>query len=138
LHRWHSLQACFPSPSQLDEPEARAVRQVIEAQLAAFAANDAEQAFSLASSGIRAQFGNANNFMAMVRRGYPMVVRPDAVFFFQAETDEDSPQAVSQLVGLRDRDGRHWKATYLLQRQSGGDWRISGCVIAADSDQAWT
>lgn len=121
-----------------DVPDARAVRQVVQAQLAAFANSDAEAAFSLASPAIRAQFGDARTFMVMVRQGYPMVVRPEAVFYFPAHHDDEGPQTVRQPVGLRDRDGRHWQATYFLQRQSNGDWRISGCVVRAGNEQALT
>lgn len=47
--------------------EAGAIRQVIEAQIAAFRRDDAEGAFALATPGIRAAFGTAANFLEMVR-----------------------------------------------------------------------
>ena len=120
----------------LAEPNARAVRQVIEAQLEAFAADDAERAFSYASPAIRAQFGDANTFMGMVRGGYPMVLRPAAVSFFQARTVDGADTTVSQPVQLRDRGGRLWLATYVLERQAGVGWRINGCVVVADSGKS--
>lgn len=122
----------------LAEPDARAVRQVVEAQLEAFAADDAERAFSFASAGIQAQFGDANNFMAMVRRGYPMVIRPAAVSFFQPQAETAASATVTQLVQLRNREGRLWTVTYLLQRQTGAGWRIDGCVVTADSGRSST
>lgn len=122
----------------LAEPDASAVRKVVEAQLEAFAADDAERAFSYASTGIRAQFGDATNFMAMVRGGYPMVVRPAAVSFFQAQANDDAEGTVSQPVHVRDRAGRHWRATYLLERQVGAGWRIGGCMVVADKAQSMT
>ena len=124
--------------ASLAEPDAHAVRQVIEAQLEAFAADDAARAFSYASASIQAQFGDASNFMAMVRSGYPMVIRPAAVSFFQPQRDVGTPEAVTQLVQLRDRDGRLWNATYRLERQTGAGWRISGCMVAADSGKSST
>jgi hypothetical protein len=120
----------------LAEPDARAVRKVVEAQLDAFAVDDAERAFSYASTSIRAQFGDATTFMAMVRGGYPMVVRPAAVSFLQAQANDDVDGTVFQAVHLRDRAGRHWRATYLLERQVGAGWRISGCVVVADSGKS--
>ena len=120
----------------LAESDARAARQVVEAQLDALAAGDGERAFSYASTSIQAQFGNANNFMAMVRSGYPMVVRPAAVSFFQAQVDTGPPPTVTQSVQLRDREGRLWKATYLLERQAGAGWRIGGCVVATESEKS--
>ena len=124
------------SAALLAEPDASAVRKVVEAQLEAFAADDAERAFSYASTGIRAQFGDAATFMAMVRGGYPMVVRPTAVSFFQAQANDPAEGTASQTVYLRDRAGRLWRATYLLDRQLRAGWRISGCVVVADGGKS--
>lgn len=122
----------------LAEPDARAVRKVVEAQLDAFAADDAERAFSYASVSIRAQFGDAATFMAVVLSGYPMVVRPASVSFFQARVADAAEGTVSQTVQLRDREGRLWMATYSLERQAGAGWRINGCVVVADSGKSIT
>ncbi len=122
----------------LAEPDARAVRQVVEAQLDALAADDAERAFSYAAPSIRAQFGDAETFMGMVRGGYPMVLRPTTVSFFLAQAVDGAKTTVSQPVHLRDRDGRLWLATYVLERQAGMGWRINGCVVVADSGQSLT
>ena len=118
----------------LAESDARAVRQVVEAQLEAFAAGNAERSFSHASPDIRAQFGDAGNFLGMVQRHYPMLIRPAAVSFFQPQVSSDSPATVTQVLQVRDRDGRLWKATYLLQRQRGAGWLIGGCVVASASE----
>ena len=53
--------------AEFAQSDARAVRLVIESQLEAFAADDAQQAFSYASTAIQTQFGDAATFMAMVR-----------------------------------------------------------------------
>jgi hypothetical protein len=127
--------------TRLSEPDARAVREVVQAQLDAFAADDAERAFSYASPAIRARFGNANRFMSMVQGSYPMVVRPTAALFFLPQVDHDSRGAqstVTQAVQLQDDEGRRWMATYLLERQKGSGWRISGCVVVADSANSLT
>ena len=110
--------------------DARAVRAVIESQLQAFAADDAERAFSFASATIRAQFGNAGRFMAMVQGGYPMVVRPTSTAFFRPESVDG---AIWQKVHLRDAAGRLWLATYELVRQADQAWRINGCSVSADA-----
>jgi len=126
------------SAATLSDPDARAVRQVVEAQLDAFAADDAERAFSYASASIQAQFGDATRFMAMVRGGYPMVVRPAAVSFFRAQLDVGGTGTVSQPVQFRDRENRLWLATYRLEPQAGAVWRISGCVVVAASAKSLT
>lgn len=115
------------------EGDGRAVRLVIEAQLKAFAADDAERAFSYASAAIRTQFGDAATFMAMVRATYPMVVQPAAISFFQPRLADG---VVWQTVQLRDRAGRLWLATYQLQQQADVGWRINGCAVVADAGKS--
>jgi ketosteroid isomerase-like protein len=121
------------SPSGQD---ARAVRQVVEAQLKAMAEGDAERAFSYAAPAIRTQFGDAQRFMAMVAGSYPMVIRPAATVFFQPSLDGDGD--VLQVVQLRDAAGKFWRASYLLARQADGQWRIAGCVVAPESSASTT
>jgi hypothetical protein len=72
----------------------------------------------------------------VVRSGYPMEVRPAAASFFQPRVEVGTPATVTQLEQLRDRDGRLCNASYLLQRQTGAGWRISGCVVAAESGKS--
>lgn len=155
LKKWLGCIALFGLLTQvavgatpMAEPDAGAIRKVIESQLEAFAADDSERAYAHASAGIRAKFGNASAFMAMVRYGYPMLIRPAAVSFFRPQTLDEpgttssaGPQAmqvvqVVQVVQVRDREGRLWKATYVLEQQAGADWRISGCAVTADSDNS--
>lgn len=106
--------------------DAKAVREVIRSQLAAFAADDARRAFSLATPGIRQQFGTADNFIAMVRAGYPVVYRPASVSFLPPEPVDGD---VLQRVQMIDAEGRIWMARYRLQRQPDRRWRIGGCEV---------
>lgn len=115
----------------LGDRDAGQVRQVVQAQLRAMAEGDGDKAFSYAAPAIRAQFGSAGRFMAMVQGSYPMVLQPAATVFYRA-TPADDGQAL-QVVQLRDRGGRLWRASYLLQRQPGGAWRIAGCMVAPDA-----
>jgi hypothetical protein len=119
----------------LAEHDARAVRSVVEAQLAALAADDAEKAFSYASASIRERFGDAATFMAMVQTGYPMIVRPASVAFFVPTINAG---AVLQRVQMRDRNGALWLASYELQKQADASWRINGCSVTADSGKSST
>jgi Domain of unknown function (DUF4864) len=123
------------SAAGADEADARALRAVIEAQLQAFAASDAERAFAFASPSIRAQFGDAATFMAMVQSAYPMLIRPSAISFFQPMPSDG---AVWQRVQVRDRAGRLWLATYQLQREASEAWRINGCAVVPDTGKSTT
>ena len=132
LSTWCSVLAllgCFSTahaapPSAAD---AKAVRLVIQAQLNAFAADDAKRAFSYAAPAIRAQFGTPDRFLAMVRTGYPMVYRPASVTFFKPELISGG---LVQAVQFADLDGSDWIATYRMQRQRDKSWRINGCNVA--------
>jgi Domain of unknown function (DUF4864) len=110
--------------------DALAVRAVVEAQLAAFAADDAKRAFSYASPSIREMFGTPDRFMEMVRTGYPVVYRPAAVIFLNPVRVEGQ---LFEGVQLTDAEGGVWLATYRLERQPDKSWRISGCDVQPSS-----
>ena len=115
-----------PAQTAVAPEDARAVREVIEAQLDAFRKDDAARAFSLASPGIRATFGTPENFMEMVRTSYAVVYRPRSVAF-------EAPVAIDgqvvQPVRMTDAEGRAWLALYPMQRQPDGTWRTNGCQL---------
>lgn len=113
----------------LTEVEADAVRQVVIAQLRAFAEDDADSAFETATPGVREAIGNSGRFLAMVRGAYPMVYRPAAVAFLKPEEDAG---LVLQMVRITDGDDKSWIALFALERQPDASWRISGCVVAAN------
>jgi hypothetical protein len=62
----------------------------------------------------------------MVKKGYPQVYRPKT---YQFGTLEPIDNAMAQTVILTDAEGRQWRALYTLERQSDGQWKISGCRI---------
>ena len=108
------------------ESDAVALREVVESQLAAFAADDAERAFSYAAPPIRDMFKTPDRFMEMVRNGYPVVYRPSRVVFL-------APVVVDgqfvQGVQMTDASGALWLAVYQFERQVDRTWRISGCTV---------
>ena len=113
--------------SAIAAADARAVREVIEAQLDAFRKDDAPRAYALAAPGIRETFGSADRFMEMVRSSYAVVYRPASVAF-------DAPVRLEGLlvqpVRMTDAQGRLWIALYPMERQSDGTWRTNGCQLA--------
>lgn len=127
------VQAAAAVPTMLSATEARAVRAVIQGQLDAFAADDAERAFSFAAKGIRELFGDASNFMTMVRDSYPVVYRPASVTFLKPERREGQ---VLQAVQLTDASGKMWLALYSLQFLADRTWRIAGCAVVANDGRS--
>lgn len=122
-----ALAPAITSAQRAISPEdARAVREVIQAQLDAFQRDDGEAAFALATPGIREVFGDAATFLDMVRRSYAVVYRPRSVQF-------EEPLLVDgeliQPVSLTDADGRAWIAIYPMQKQPDGRWRTNGCQL---------
>jgi Domain of unknown function (DUF4864) len=117
-------------PAQANTPLSAAdeknVRAVVQAQLKAFADDNAARAFGFAAPALQTQFGSAENFMAMVRSSYPVVYAPANVAFLKPETQDGD---VIQRVQMNDQQGKAWLAVYSLQKQKDGAWRISGCVI---------
>ena len=102
------------------------VRTVIQAQLKAFAADNAREAFALATPALQTKFGTPETFMTMVRTSYPVVYAPGNVAFLKAEAQQAD---VIQRVQMTDQQGKAWLAVYSLQQQKDKGWRISGCVV---------
>jgi hypothetical protein len=104
-----------------------AIHTVIADQLDAFTRDDAPRAFSLATTGIRAQFRTPEAFINMVRSAYPVVYRRKTVQFENPVVVEGE---VIQPVRMTDADGHAWIALYPMQREANGSWRINGCQLA--------
>jgi hypothetical protein len=101
-------------------------RAIIERQFDAFERDDAEAAYALAAPTIQQMFGDAGQFMTMVRDHYAPVYRHRSAEFgaFTESGDEASLQAT-----LVDNDNVVWTAFYSFRREANGDWLISGCVL---------
>lgn len=119
--------ASAPARAQpVADADARAARAVVSAQLEAFASDDARRAFSYAAPSIRAMFGTPERFLAMVRAGYSVVYRAKRVtFLVPLHVEGDLVQGVH----LTDGADALWLATYRLERQGDGSWRIAGCGV---------
>lgn len=102
-------------------------REVIEAQLTAFARDDARDAFSHASPPTQAIFGSPERFMSMVRENYPAIYRPQAVAFARRIRTPGGGHA--QPVSLIGPDGLGVLAMYRMEEQPDGSWRIAGVQV---------
>ncbi len=127
-----ALLASFPALA-LGDADRAAIRSVIEGQLDAFARDDAGGAYAYAAPGIQSLFPSRDRFMEMVRQGYPPVYRQRSRAFGAAE---ETPAGPTQAVRFVDREGVSWLAVYSLERQPDGTWRISGCSLLREPDEA--
>ncbi len=112
--------------ADVPERDARSVRSVIQAQLTAFAADDAKRAFSYATPQLREMFGNADKFIEVVREAYPVVYRHETVAFLKPQLADG---VLLQGVHLTDGQGVLWLALYRMERQRDRSWRISACQL---------
>lgn len=108
------------------EDDAVVIQSSIEAQLEAFRSGDAQRAFSFASDQIRDIFGTPENFIAMVRSQYAVMIAPASIVFLKLEHENG---ATLQPVQLSDDRGQWWLAVYSMQLDAHGSWRINGCVL---------
>ncbi|MDF1730596.1 MAG: DUF4864 domain-containing protein [Minwuia sp.] len=108
------------------DADAESIRDVISQQIEAFRADDGERAFSFAAPIIRSKFGTADNFMTMVRTGYPDVYRPKAVEFRELKRDGER---LIQEVWFLGTGGDSTIGTYIMERQEDGVWKIAGVYM---------
>jgi Domain of unknown function (DUF4864) len=107
--------------------EAAEFQRIISSQIAAFNADDGSAAYGFAAPMIQKAFPSAEQFMQMVKTGYPQVYRQKSVNFEDAIVD--SAGRPGQKVRIVDTSGQTWIALYSMEKQADGTWRISGCYL---------
>lgn len=108
------------------EADWSAMRKVIRAQIDAFRQDKDDLAFSYAAPGIREQFKTAENFMHMVKTGYPAIHRPATLAFVDTAVEDGIP---IQMVQFSDSAGVVWIGIYAMQRQPDKSWKVNGCRL---------
>lgn len=119
-----SVTAFAQSVSETEKTE---FQRIITAQISAFRADDGPTAYSFAAPVVRNIFPTPEIFMAMVKRGYPQVYRPQSFNFTEALIDPMGRPAQKMLVV--GPDGKTYEALYSMEKQPDGTWRISGCTL---------
>ena len=118
------LVAVVSMSPEADEADA-AIRDVILAQIEAFANDDELEAWAHASRGIQEKFRSPETLLQMVRLGYPAVHRAASIRF-----DEHIPhdRFVIQVVRLEGPEGKLWDAYYrMVLRDS--EWKVGGVSL---------
>jgi hypothetical protein len=127
------LLISMPAFAQAEDADKSAIVGVIQKQLDAFQGDRAAEAFGYASPDIQHLFGTPDNFLAMVRQGYPPVYRPRSVDFRELVTSEGR---IVQKVLFVGPDGVPVIAEYFMERQPDGSWRIDGCRLDRSGAQS--
>ena len=120
-----AILAGWTGPTRAQSAEAE-IRQVVENQIAAFAAGDARRAFGYATPNIQKRFGSSATFMTMVEQSYSVLLDPADFVVEAVEANGDAGAVRARVVG---RDGQIFDALYPMKRQTNGDWRIDGCYL---------
>ena len=118
------VAAQVPAWAQSGEDNARAV---ISSQVESFLSGDFVGAYSHASDNIKQIFPTVDRFMQMVQGGYLPVLRPGNYAFGNAEAVADN--RVKQDVLIRAPDGSDWTATYYMEMQPDGVWKVDGVQL---------
>jgi ketosteroid isomerase-like protein len=118
---------------QLSTDDRPAIEFVIREQLMAFRNDDAEAAFAHAAPSVRSKFASAAAFVAAVRARYAAIYRPRSVEFGELVVTDAGPVQSVFLIGP---DSLSILASFLMERQSDGEWKIAGCCLEVDGVQA--
>lgn len=127
IHNTYTFPDVSPRQTNLSESDCASIRLVIQDQLQAFKAGDAPRAFFYASPGIKRTYRSPAAFIAMVKESYPLVFKPKAVIF---ESPHNVLGIVTQTVILLTGEGQLVVASYLMEKEGTGDWKINGCLLA--------
>jgi Domain of unknown function (DUF4864) len=116
----------LPAATGLTRPDQAAMRQLIEAQIAAMRADDWPGALALASPDLQAQYGTAAAFRDDVTAHYAPFPAVASAEFIDIVTFRGLP---TYRVTLTGGDGSMMTAYYLVRRLDDGSLRIAGCVL---------
>ena len=122
-----------PPRDTLPDADWRAIRAVVEAQRDALVAGNAPRAFGYASRGLRAQFGDPETFMDMVRESYAALIEARDAALLDGAVIEGH---VIQPMRLVLPDNTVMIALYTMEKSQGGAWRIAGCILAPSTLKA--
>jgi hypothetical protein len=116
----------------LEGDDRSAVEAVIEGQLRAFKHDNAAEAYGFAAPMIQQIFPSPETFIGMVKRGYQPVYRNKSYQFSESYLDQLGRP--TQHVIITADDGKRYEATYTMELQPDGKWKIAGCILKVVPD----
>jgi Domain of unknown function (DUF4864) len=122
------MSAFGAQADELSPAEKTEFQRIISAQIQAFRADDGKAAYGFAAPLVKQAFPSVDMFMGMVKQGYPQVYRPQSFAFEDAALDPVGRP--TQKVSIVGPDGKSYLATYTMQKQEDGTWRIAGCTLS--------
>ena len=114
------------------EADRAAIQSVITGQMDAFKQDDWTKAFGYAAPSIRLRFGSVERFASMVVTATP----PYGVHeTFSSKTCVRRRQSMTEVLVVGP-DGVPVIATYVMERQEDGSWRIAGVYLREIADKS--
>lgn len=115
-----------PETKAMDAQERSAIRVVVQSYLWALA-NQQSQLLSLtASSSVTSAYASPEALLAKMTLVHKPIVAGSLERFDGLKSDGGK---TVQGVYIRDEHGRQWLASYFLEKDASGLWKIAGCTI---------
>ncbi|MCP4315337.1 MAG: DUF4864 domain-containing protein [Hyphomicrobiales bacterium] len=115
--------------SSMADDDLTTARGIVEQQIVAFLKDDIDTAYSFAAPGVKNLYPEPQRFVDMVKRNYQPVYRPGNYAFGRALSDTDGNTIALELL-ITGPKGKDWRAVYVLKRQDGGDFQITGVRLS--------
>ncbi len=115
-----------------DDP-VRDAQAVINGQINAFYAEDAETAYSFASPGIRSIYRTSAQFLKMVREKYPALYKSGNYAFGRSKL-VGGGELVLQEVLISADHGKDWTAIYEMRLMDDGLYKVNGVRMTRNTN----
>jgi len=120
------------TPLSLTAGDRRSIEHAVRTQLRAYAARDAEQAFTKLAPATQQLFGRPDKFLRSIAQDLPTMLDTRRFAFLGLE---QRGSCVVQQVLLTDGTGQEWLAEFQLEKHGRGDWRIKGYAVQTTPGQ---
>jgi hypothetical protein len=114
--------------NMLSEAERQGIEKTVRFQLMAILSRDARRAFATLAPSTQHYFARPDAYLETVVTELSPILAARQFSFLVAGRDE---MGANQLVLITDADGRDWLATFQVERQPAGDWRVRDLSVEA-------
>lgn len=110
----------------ISQNETSSIRVVVQSYLWALANQQSKLLYLTASTSVKSTYASPEALLAKMTLIHKPIVAGSLERF-----DGLRNQGGNRIQGvyIKDEHGRQWLASYLLEKDSAGNWKIAGCVI---------
>jgi hypothetical protein len=120
------------APRSFSTRDKREIEEAVRTQIRAYVTRDAEEAFARLAPSTQRFFGEPDKFLRSIAQEVPAMLDTRRFAFLGVE--QSGSRTVQQVL-ITDSTGQEWLAEFQLEQQTGGDWRIKGCVVQSAPGQ---